>query len=128
MFISFFLFFLDICFERQTKRIMRAAMSSIYNDHVTLKIWFKTGGVFEEEFPVDKTTFADVKYSAIRQFLTTNHNNSTNYRRSSFNTVATSRNNFLFDEIENYKLISITSKRTVEEDQTLGQQKVKNGG
>ena len=107
---------------------MRAAMSSIYNDHVTLKIWFKTGGVFEEEFPVDKTTFADVKYSAIRQFLTANHNNSANYRRSSFNTVATSRNNFLFDEIENYKLISITSKRTVEEDQTLDQQKVKNGG
>ncbi len=115
---------------------MRGATSSMFNDHlhhVTLKIWFKTGSIFEEIFPLDKTTFGDVKYSAVRQFLTNNNNNNNNsnistYRRSSFNTVATSRNNLSLDEVENYKLISITSKRMVEEDKPLGQLKVKDGG
>jgi hypothetical protein len=110
---------------------MRGATSTMYNDHlshVTLKIWFKTGSVFEEIFPLDKTTFAEVKYSAVRQFLT-NNNNSSNYRRSSFNTIATnSRNNLSLEEVENYKLISMGSKRMVEEDKTLGQEKVKDGG
>jgi len=112
---------------------MRGATSTMFNDHlqhVTLKIWFKTGLMFEEIFPLEKTTFADVKYSAVRQFLTNNNNNNnlSNYRRSSFNTIATSRNNLSLDEIDNYKLISILSKRMVEEDKTLGQQKVKDGG
>jgi hypothetical protein len=111
---------------------MRGATSSIYNDHsqhVTLKIWFKTGSVFEEIYPLEKTTFADVKYSAVRQFLTNNiNNNLSNYRRSSFNTIATSRNNLSLDEVDNYKLISMGSKRMVEEEKTLGQQKVKDGG
>jgi hypothetical protein len=109
---------------------MRGATSAMFNDHlqhVTLKIWFKTGSMYEEIFPLDKTTFSDVKYSAIRQFLT-NNNNLSNYRRSSFNTIATNRNNLSFDEVDNYKLISIVSKRMVEEDKTLGQQKVKDGG
>jgi hypothetical protein len=117
---------------------MRGATSAMFNDHsqqVTLKIWYKTGSVFEEIFPLEKTTFADVKYSAIRQFLTNNNNNNnnnnnslSNYRRSSFNTIATNRNNLSADEVENYKLISIGSKRMVDEDKTLGQQKVKDGG
>ena len=111
---------------------MIGARTTVYNDHlphVTLKIWFKTGSMFEENFPLEKTTFADVKYSAIRQFLMNNNNsNNQNYRRSSFNTVATSRNNLSLDEIENYKLISIGSKKMVEEEKTLGQQKVKDGG
>jgi len=81
--------------------------------------------MFEEIFPLEKTTFADVKYSAIRQFLTNNNNNNnnnnlSNYRRSSFNTIATtSRNNLSLDEVENYKLISIVSKRMVEEDKNF---------
>jgi len=114
---------------------MRGATSAMFSDHlqhVTLKVWFKTGSVYEEIFPLDKTTFADVKYSAVRQFLTNNNNNNnnnlSNYRRSSFNTIATNRNTLSLDEVDNYKLISIVSKRMVEEDKTLGQQKVKDGG
>ncbi|CAF0791010.1 unnamed protein product [Adineta steineri] len=108
---------------------MRGATSSMYNDHlhcVTMKVWFKNGLMFEESFPIEKTTFADVKYSAIRQYLT-NNLSSLNYRRSSFSTIATTRNNLSLDEIENYKLISITTKRIVDEEKTLGQQKVKDG-
>jgi hypothetical protein len=108
---------------------MRGATSAMYSDHlshVTLKIWSKTGSVLEELFPLDKTTFADVKYSAVRQFLT--NNNPINYRRSSFNTIASSRNNLPLEEAENYKLISIGSKRMVDEGRTLGQEKVKDGG
>ena len=106
----------------------------MYSDHstrVTLKIWFKTGSVFEEIFPLEKTTFAEVKYLAMKQFLSnsTNTSNVSNYRRSSFNTIATSsRNNFSSDDIENYKIVSIGSKRTMEEEKTLGQSKVKDGG
>ena len=103
----------------------------MYNDHlhqVTLKIWFKTGLMFEEIFSLDKTTFADVKYAAVRQLLMNSNSNLSNYRRSSFNTIATSRNNLSLDEVESYKLISIASKRMIEEDKTLGQQKVKDGG
>lgn len=110
--------------------MIRGATSTIFNDHlqhVTLKIWSKTGSMHEEMFSLDKTTFADVKYSALRQFLT-NNTNQINYRRSSFNTIATTRNNISSDEVENYKLISIVSKRSVEEDKTLEQQKVKDGG
>ncbi|CAF1043698.1 unnamed protein product [Rotaria sordida] len=124
---------------------MRGATSTMINDHlhhVTLKIWYKTGSIFEETFPLEKTTFADVKYSAVKQFLTNNNNNNnnnntnnnnnnnsnlSNYRRSSFNTIATSRHNSSFDEIDNYNLISISSKRMVDEEKTLGQQKVKDG-
>lgn len=114
---------------------MRGATSAMFNDyshHVTLKIWFKTGATLEETFPIEKTTFGDVKYSAVRHFLTNNNNsnnsNLSTYRRSSFNTVTSSRNNLSCDEVDNYKLISIAGKRMVEEDKTLGQQKVKDGG
>ncbi|CAF3593823.1 unnamed protein product, partial [Rotaria sp. Silwood1] len=113
---------------------MRGATSTMFNDHlhhVTLKIWYKTGSIFEETFPLEKTTFADVKYSAVRQFLinnnTNNNNNLSNYRRSSFNTIATSRHNSSIDEVDNYNLISISSKRMVDEEKTLGQHKVKDG-
>lgn len=109
---------------------MRGATSSLFNDHlhhITLKIWFKNGLMYEEVFSIDKTTFADVKYSAVRQFLM-NNVSSLNYRRSSFSTITANRNHISLDEIDNYKLISIASKRTVDEEKTLGQQKVKDGG
>ena len=107
---------------------MRGATSGMYNDHlthVTLKIWFKTGSFLEEIFSLEKNTFADVKCSAIKQFF---NNTMGNYRRSSFNTIASGRNNFSFDDLDNYKLVSIGSKRTMEEEKTLGQSKVKDGG
>lgn len=111
---------------------MRGATSGMYNDHlthVTLKIWFKTGSFLEEIFSLEKNTFADVKSSAMKQFFNnTNNNTLTNYRRSSFNTLATGRNNFSFDDLDNYKLISIGSKRAMEDEKTLGQSKVKDGG
>ncbi|CAF3120473.1 unnamed protein product [Rotaria socialis] len=115
---------------------MRGATSKMFNDHlhhVTLKIWYKTGLTFEETFPLEKTTFADVKCSAIRQFLINNNNNNNNnnsfsiYRRSSSNTNATSRYNSSHDDVDNYNLISISSKRMVDDEKTLGQQKVKDG-
>lgn len=111
---------------------MRGATGGLYNDHlthVTLKIWFKTGSFLEENFSLEKNTFADVKCSAMKQFFNnTNNNTIGNYRRSSFNTIATGRNNFSFDDLDNYKLVSIGSKRTMEEEKTLGQSKVKDGG
>ncbi|CAF4167538.1 unnamed protein product, partial [Rotaria magnacalcarata] len=117
---------------------MRGATSTMFNDHlhhVTLKLWYKTGLTFEEVFPLEKTTFADVKYSAIRQFLINNNNNNNNKnnsfsisRRSSSNTNATSRYNSSHDDVDNYNLISISSKRMVDDEKTLGQQKVKDGG
>ena len=109
---------------------MRGATSSLFNDHlhhITLKIWFKTGSMYEEVFSIDKATFADVKYSAVRQFLM-NNVTSLNYRRSSFSTIAANRNHISLDEIDNYKLISIASKRTVDEGKTLSQLKVNDGG
>ncbi|UJR30120.1 hypothetical protein I4U23_017661 [Adineta vaga] len=108
---------------------MRGTASSSFNEHshrITLKIWFKTGLTYEDVFSVEKNTFADVKYSAVRQFLM-NNVSSFNYRRSSFTTLATNRNHISLDEIENYKLISIGSKRLVDEEKTLAQQNVKDG-
>lgn len=115
---------------------MRGATSTMFNDHlhhVTLKVWYKTGVNFEETFQLEKTTFADVKNSAVRQFLINNNNNNNSnslltYRRSSFNTLASNRHISSHDEYDNYNLVSISSKRMVDEDKTLEQQKVKDGG
>ena len=98
--------------------------------YVTLKIWFKTGSFLQEAFSLNKTTFADVKHLAVKQFLMNNNSNDNlpNYRRSSFNTIATSKNNLSSDELDNYTLISIGSKRMIDEDKTLRQQTVKDGG
>jgi hypothetical protein len=74
---------------------------------ITLRICSsKTGGIFQGIFPVHQTTFARVKYLAT-QFL--------------FKKIQ-------LDEIENYKLISIESKRTIDEQKTLREEKVKDGG
>lgn len=77
------------------------------SENITLRICSsKTGGIFQEIFPVHQTTFARIKYLAT-QFL--------------FKKIQ-------LDEIENYKLISIESKRTIDEQKTLREEKVKDGG
>jgi hypothetical protein len=84
------------------------AMVDMTNDqspNITLRICEKTGGIFQEIFPIYQTTFARVKYLAI-QFL---------FKKNPL------------EEIENYKLISIGSKRTIDEKKTLREERVKNG-
>ena len=87
---------------------------------VTLKIWSKTGGIFQEIFPIDRTTFAHVKYLAVQYFLRNSSNKLVRFYRSMIS--------ISLDEVENYKLISIESKKSIDEQKTLGQEKVQNGG
>ena len=74
--------------------------------NITVRICSKTGAIFQEIFPVNQTTFAYVKYLAVEFF----------WRKTPT------------DETENYKLISIESKRTMNEQRTLREEKVKDGG
>jgi len=85
------------------------AISDTINDqsqHITLKIWSNTGAIFQNRFSMNQTTFAHVKYLAIQFLLKNIH----------------------LDEVENYRLISIESKRTIDEQKTLSQERVKDGG
>jgi len=85
------------------------AISNVIDDqsqNITLKIWSNTGGFFQKIFPTHQTTFAYVKYLAIQFLFQNNHLN----------------------EIDNYKLISIESKKTIDEQKTLDQERVKDGG
>ena len=104
----------------------------MFNDrfhYVKLRIWFKTGFMLEDIYALEQTTFADVKLSAVRQFMINeNMKNLSNYRRSSFNTIGAPRARFSLDEMMNYKLISIRSKRIVNEDKTLGEERVRDEG
>jgi hypothetical protein len=123
------------CFEivvDPTEPRMRGTTNAMFNDrfhYVKLRIWFKTGFMLEDIYALEQTTFADVKLSAVRQFLINeNMKNLSTYRRSSFNTVGTARARFSLDEMMNYKLISIRSKRIVNEDKTLGEERVRDEG
>ncbi len=72
---------------------------------VTLKIWSNNGALFQESFSIDDTTFAHVKYLAMK-FLLKN----------------------ILDQEYNYKLISIKSRRTIDEQKTLAEEGVNHGG
>ena len=88
-----------------------SAMFDVSDDRsqqVTIRIWSKTGAIFQEIFPIDQTTFAHVKRLAM-QFLVNNTNRS-------------------LKEIHNYKLVSIETRKTIDEEKTLSQEKVKDGG
>ena len=84
-----------------------SAMFSNGEQHVILKIWAKNGANFQERFQIEQTTFARVKYLAMRVLLS-------NY-------------SWAVDEAENYKLISIETKRMIDEEKTLSQEEVKDG-
>ena len=115
-----------------TEPRMRGTTNAMFNDrfhYVKLRIWFKTGFMLEDIYALEQTTFADVKLSAVRQFLINeNMKNLPSYRRSSFSTMGTARHRFSLDEMMNYKLISIRSKRIVNEDKTLGEERVRDEG
>jgi hypothetical protein len=85
-----------------------SAMFSNGDQHVILKIWAKNGAIFQERFQIEQTTFARVKYLAMRVLLTSY--------------------SWAVDEAENYKLISIETKRMIDEEKTLSQEEVKDGG
>jgi hypothetical protein len=85
-----------------------SAMFDNEEQYVTLNIWAKNGAIFQERFQIEQTTFARVKYLAMRVLLT-------NY-------------SWTIDEADNYKLISIETKRIIDEEKTLGQERVKDGG
>lgn len=84
-------------------------LTDVMNDqssNINLKIWSKTGDIFQENFPIYQTKFSHVKYLAMKYLFEENY----------------------FDEMDNYKLISIGSKRVIDEDKTLSEERVKNGG
>lgn len=76
------------------------------SENITLKIWSNTGEIFQNLFSIDRTTFAHVKYLAIQVLFQNSHS----------------------IEIDNYKLISIKSKKILNEQKTLREEKVKDGG
>jgi hypothetical protein len=116
-------FFLDCFFVNKMRGATRSIPTRLddHAQHITLKIWSKTGSNFEDIFAINRTTFADVKCSAIQHLLTNNNNVSNSRRRSNTNAMP-------LEEIDNYKLISIESKRTVNEQKTLGEERAKDGG
>ena len=93
---------------------------------VTLKIWFNTGVAIEESYSLDSTTFGDVKLSAIRYWLEMIQ--SPSYPRSNFSTLNSNRLSVADDEIPNYKLISVGSKRSVQDKSGLRESRVTDGG
>ena len=97
-----------------------------YPPFVKLKIWWKTGTIFEELFSTDRSTFASVKYAALRYFQEKIRSDST-CRMNSYS--LNNRNNFIpsFDA-DNFKLISITTKRVMDDRKTLSQTRTKDGG
>lgn len=103
---------------RRTINILSADPRS---HRIQLKIWLNTGENFEESFTSQGTTFADVKLFAIQQ---------SHYRTSCPTAEASSQNPFSSDndQIDQYKLISIESKRAVEEEKKLSESNVKDGG
>ena len=116
---------------------MRGAASLMLADlddpshHVTLKIWSRTGSTFEDSFSIDGTTFADVKLSAIHHLISKNNDYLADYARSSLPTSLNMRfgtKSESADDADNYRLISIGTKRTVDERKTLVQERVKDGG
>ena len=89
-----------------------------YSPLVNLKIWSKTGSMFEEIFSTDRTTFADVKNSALRHFT----------GKSTYPRHRTSLSSLPVDDLDRYKLISIELKRTIDEKKKLSEERVKDGG
>ncbi|CAF3995456.1 unnamed protein product [Rotaria sp. Silwood2] len=87
--------------------------------HVMLKIWSKTGAMFQDIFPVENTTFAYVKYLA-KGFLLRNSNG----HLSSYDH---SMRDMRMNEMDNYILISIETRKIMDEQKTLGQECVKDG-
>lgn len=84
-------------------------LTDVMNDqssNVYLKIWSNSGDIFQENFPIYQTKFSHVKYSAMKCLFKENY----------------------FDEMDNYKLISIDSKRVIDEEKTLSEERVQNGG
>jgi len=84
-------------------------LTDVMNDQcssISVKIWSRTGDVFQEHFPLHQTKFSHVKYLAMKYLFQENY----------------------FDEMDNYKLISIDSKRVIDESKTLSDERVKNGG
>lgn len=129
------LFFCSSFFSRFSffvNKRMRGASSSLftglndYSQSVTLKIWWKTGSAFEEIFSIDRSTFSDVKSAAIRYF---DENDSSKPLIDSPCCLSSPSTNPRTNvDAENYKLISIESKRVVDEKQTLNEAKVKEQG
>lgn len=98
---SRFLFFVNKM-TGKTKAICKDIVDC-QSENITLKIWSKTGESFQRIFPIDRTTFAYVKYLAIQVLVNEN-------------------------EIENYKLISIKTRKTIDEKKTLEEENVIDGG
>lgn len=80
---------------------MRGATSPMFPLRLPLKVYWRTGSAFEHVYSLESTTLAEVKISAVRFFKQNDLH--FDQRRSSFH----------------YKLISIASKRPVDEEKTL---------
>lgn len=102
----------------------RSFLSS-YPAYATLKVWWKSDSPFESYSSLEDTKFVDVKLAAIRYFI---HQSSTFLlnSRSSLNTMSAAELND--GELNNYRLISVGSKRPVDEQLSLRQAGVTSGG
>jgi hypothetical protein len=125
--------------RKKKQKTMRAATSSMFtgldnnSPFVTLKVWSSNGTTFEQLFASNRTTFGDVKMSAIRHLLgKTMTDRSSTCPRSSSIQSAIGRTSFhthvSSNDVDNYKLISMESKRTVDDKKTLNDERVKDGG
>ena len=109
-----------------SSRAMRGATSATftglddYSSAVNLKVWARTGSIFEEVFSTDRTTFADVKNSALRHF-----SGKSSYPRSP---LTSQRTSVTSDDLDCYKLVSVEWKRTIDEKKRLSEERVKDGG
>ncbi|CAF1029510.1 unnamed protein product [Rotaria sordida] len=104
---------------------MAEATSAIFDvrddqsKNIMLIIWSKTGAIFQDTFPAENTTFAYVKYLAIQFLLKNNNSNLSKYDCS--------MRSIQLNEMDNYKLISIETKKIIDEQKTLSQEDVKDG-
>lgn len=96
-------------------------ISSDQSKNVRLTIWSQTGAIFQEKFPVQKTTFAHVKHLAMQVLLRDNDDSNLSIDDNSICHIP-------LNKLDSYELISIQTRRAVEDQHTLSQEKVNDEG
>ena len=106
---TFFLVrFLDFVFVNKMTEKLKAIFN-IRNEHslaITVRICSTTGEVCQETFPNNQITIGQMKFIAMKSLLDQSQ----------------------MEKKENYKLISMDTKRTMDDQKTLKEEKVKDGG
>lgn len=100
--------FLDFVFVNKMTEKLKAIFN-IRNEQsptITVRICSTTGDVFQETFSNNQLTIGQMKFIAMKSLLDQSQ----------------------MEKKENYKLISMDTKRTMDEQKTLKEEKVKDGG